>query len=270
MNVQLGYILKKFGKVFVLLVFVSSCDNNLQVLDEETGLYSMYGNLDLDEQVNYIRVRDLNTPFTKEATEVIDGEVIFENLETGATEILQSERVEYQDMYLHNFVVNGAIAPDTEYRVTVHRSDGASVSETFLTPTKPAPVVTPQNDKCDVPITLTLNPLNGSTVILQYGINSETWTFPFVFGPEQYSASNSLEMEVIPINIAQLAASSGGTCSQLLSSNTLYIRIAHYAPGFYEKSTDELDQPYDILESTRLMGASYEDTLAIPIDTSSE
>lgn len=268
--------MKLFYLIIIVLAgnFFSSCDNNLKVLDEETGLYSIYGNLDLDEEINYIRVRDLNTPFSKEATELIDAEVMLENLETGGSELLQSERVEYQSMYLHNFVVNGEIQPDTEYRLSVTRSDGVVVSETLLTPTKPEAVVSPQNQKCDIPIKISIEPLNGGTVVFRFGTTPNkngSWTQDFIFGPDHYGNSTSINPEFTPLYLAQRATQSTSfSCEVLFENEALYVWLKHYAPGFYEKATDELDQPDDILENTRLLGAYYEVIFAIPVNTSAD
>ncbi|MGN8225793.1 hypothetical protein [Gracilimonas sp. BCB1] len=260
--------------VLLLGILKLSCDNNLQVLDEETGLYSIYGNLDMDEQTNYIRIRDLNTPFTKQATETIDAKVTLENIDTGAGEILQSERGEYQDMYLHNFVVNGDIEPDTEYRVTVQRSDGASVSESFLTPTKPTSFVTPQNQKCHIPIKISIEPLNGGTVVFRFGTTPNkngSWTQDFIFGPDHYGNSTSINPEFTPLYLAQRATQSTSfSCEVLFENEALYVWLEHYAPGFYEKATDELDLPDDILGNTWLLGAYYEEIFAIPVNTSAD
>ena len=67
------------------------CDNSFDPLDEETGIYAIYGVLDLNDSTNYIRIRDLNVPFTAEATESIDAEVSLEILDNAQSFTLNSE-----------------------------------------------------------------------------------------------------------------------------------------------------------------------------------
>lgn len=48
-------------------------------IDQDTGIYGIYGALDLDNQVNYIRIKDLKAEFTEAATDTIDAppELVF-------------------------------------------------------------------------------------------------------------------------------------------------------------------------------------------------
>ena len=111
------------GCVFILLLILCSCDNSLEPVDQETGTYSVYGVLDLNEAPNYIRVRDLKIPFTAEATKEIDAEVILQNLDSNSTERLEDIKTQFNGVFQHNFEVD-RIFPDTEYRLTVKNAAG--------------------------------------------------------------------------------------------------------------------------------------------------
>ncbi|TVR14597.1 MAG: DUF4249 family protein, partial [Balneolaceae bacterium] len=154
----------------LVCVGFSSCDNSLDPIDLETGIYSIYGFLDLNEQTHYIRVRDLNAPFTIEATDSLDATVSLQNLDRGSTVILDSRVWDHEGVNHHTFVYNNQIIPNDTYRLAVERSDGFAVNATITAPTKPEPHVAPLNQNCYVPVDFEMEPLFGSTVVLQTGV----------------------------------------------------------------------------------------------------
>ena len=257
------------------LIFIASCDNTLDPTDRNNGDFAVYGFLDLNEETSYIRIRDLNAPFTAEATEELDAIVTLTNLNSGVSDILNSNIREFQGVFQHTYFYNENIVPDNEYLLSLERSDGVVVELTTRTPTKPDPVITPENPNCYEPIQITLDPLNGGTVVMRFATRPDTsendrntWSFPFVSVPENRPVEEVINLTITPITMAQFLASApqNAPCSSLLSQGSLTMRVAHYAPGFYKKVTDD---ELDILESTRQFGAFYADTLRIPIDTSS-
>lgn len=253
--------------VLAAVLFVACDENELDPIDRDTGIYGMYGALDLNKQVNYIRVKDLNAEFTEAATETIDATVTFENLESGAVQTLGSETLKWEDIYLHNFIVNGPIAPDTRYRVKAERSDGVEVAIETLTPTMPVPQANPISEDCHTPITVTFEPTNGSTIGLKLGfLRGDTlWRVEQIVQADQQN-SNRISYTFVPQDELDLFPPGNQTilCNELSESN-VFVAYVHYSPGFYEKIKND---PFDILASTDRLGALYYDTLAIPIDTS--
>lgn len=265
-------MIKKNGLWIICLavvgVMIIACDNTLDPIDKETGIYAIYGFLDLDEEINYIRVRDLNAPFTAEATQDIDAVVTLENLESGTTQILESTVMEYEGVFLHNFQVNGKISSDTQYRLTAKRSDGVTVSVLTTTPTMPEPSVVPTNQDCYIPIDVKFEPTNGGTIVLRVGfqIGFEYWLSPQVLKTNEENPEEKISYTFTPREQLALVPGTGGnlSCHDMRDDN-FYINYIHYSPGFYEKISND---PFDILASTERFGALYEDTLFIPIDTS--
>ncbi len=253
--------------VLAAVLFVACDENELDPIDRDTGIYGMYGALDLNKQVNYIRVKDLNAEFTEAATETIDATVTFENLESGAVQTLGSETLKWEDIYLHNFIVNGPIAPDTRYRVKAERSDGVEVAVETLTPTMPVPQANPISEDCHTPITVTFEPTNGSTIGLKLGFlrGDILWRVEQIVQADQQN-SNRISYTFVPQDELDLFPPGNQTilCNELSESN-VFVAYVHYSPGFYEKIKND---PFDILASTDRLGALYYDTLAIPIDTS--
>jgi len=265
--------------VLVLFLGLISCENSLDPLDKETGLYSVYGALDLRAETNFIRVRELNTPFTEGGTGVIDAKVTFKALEDEEELELEGEAVEYFDLYHHNFEYAEQVRPNTPYRLKVERSDGASVSLEITTPSMPIPTTAPVNQKCNVPVTFELDPIEGSTVVIYIGypklvkkdqkITDDTewrWGGKYVFAPSNneqlrkvvftFSPYDELR-RILPFNSPFVI------CKEKLITGNIFLRYEHYGPGFYEELTkDTLD-----VMNTHRFGAFYYDTLAVPYDT---
>jgi len=76
----------------------------------------------------------MSKPFTSEATSTIDAEVTLQNLKSGETFILESERSEIDGVFQHNFVYNGEVEADTEYKLTIKHSNGQQLELSTLVP----------------------------------------------------------------------------------------------------------------------------------------
>lgn len=252
--------------VILIFLFAGSCDNSFDPTDEAAGGYSVHGTLDLLEESSYIRVRDLNDPFTAEATEELEAVVTLQNLDSGVSTILDSNIREVEGVFLHTFQFDGGVVPDTPYRLRVENSEGIQTELETVTPTLPVPQIDRENDGCSTPTTITFQPMNGGTITLRFGTGpEEDDPWGRLIELRQLSGSDLVSTTFSPLIRAQGATLSFGVCSSLLRRGNLYVAIAHYSPGFYEKLNSEVT---DILESTQQFGGFYADTLAIPVDTS--
>ena len=260
--------------LIILFLGIISCENSLDPLDKETGLYSVYGALDLRAETNYIRIRDLNTPFVKAQTESINGTVTLQNEQEESSTILESELVEYFDLYHHNFEYDERVIPDTPYQLMVESSEGKSVSLSVRSPTMPVPSTAPVNQKCNVPVNFQIGPLNGSTIAIDLGYRSSTpingdywrWGPKYVFGPNEYQSSEGITFTFSPFDeLREILpyVSPIGICKEYWKTGNIILRYQHYGPGFYEELTKDT---LDIVDTHRF-GAFYYDTLAIPYDT---
>ena len=261
--------------VIILLLFLISCDNSLDPLDREKGIYAVSGVLDLNKTENYIRVKDLNAPFTLEATDSLGAVVTFENLESGDRTVLESNRVEEDGVYLHNFRVDEKILPDTPYRLSVEGSDGEDVVIDALTPTNSEPEIHPLNENCYTPINFDINPSNGGTIAVRFGLRipnrarvDTVWQDPIVLTPEVLDGEERISLTFLPNDRIQLVVGPSGfprlRCVHL-NEPAVFISYAHYGRGFYEKVAPN---EFDIFGSTDRFGAFYRDTVRVPIDTS--
>lgn len=260
-------------KLFCLLIFsfgialtITSCDNTLEPIDKEKGLFAIYGFLDLHEETNYIRVRDLKAPFTSEATQELDALVTLENLSSGTTQPLQSTAREHEGVFLHTFQVNGEIIPDSEYRLNVVRSDGATGTVNTRTPSLAKTDIAPLNQNCDTPIEIEFSPVNGGTIVMRLGfqIGILFWVPAVVLNADINNPRKPITYKFTPRERLRLVPSTGRNlaCNDMRDSN-IHLKFTHYAPGFYEKIKND---PFDILQSTERFGALHEDSLTFPID----
>ncbi|MEQ8525087.1 hypothetical protein [Gracilimonas sp.] len=253
----------KFLLSVLLLISFGACDNSVDPVDKDLGIFSIYGAIDIDAQVNYIRVRDLNAPFTLEATEELDAEVVLENINSGFSETLTSIRKEADGVYVHNFEVTQSIVPDNDYRIYVTRSDGRQVVLDMTSPNKAVFEVTPEVNSCFTPVTITLSNVQTGTVTVSIGVpfRGRYWMEPDVFRVTNEGANNEYEITYnpggllggIPANFEDEV-----TCEDINGEEYL-VSISHYGPGFYEKLFVE---SFDILETSKRFGSYYQDTLA--------
>jgi len=254
--------------IAVLFLF-ANCDNSFDPTDRNNGTYSVHGMLDLLEESNYVRVRNMNAPFTLEATEELDVVVTLQNVDTGESRMLEPSVREYRGVYLHTFSYDEQAIPDTGYLLTVESSDGFKVELETVTPTHPEPQIIREDDGCTTPVNMVFDPMNGGTLTVRFGTELDTeeedgmWGRILTFEPSNYE--DRVSISFTPLRTAQGIEASFGTCFSLLPDRKLYAAIAHYSPGFYEELNEEVT---NILETTRRFGGFYADTLAIPVDPS--
>ena len=255
--------------MLIIAVYFTACDNSFDPTDRDNGTYSVHGMLDLMEESNYIRVRNMNAPFTLEATEELDVIVTLQNLDTGESRQLEPSIREYRGVYLHTFSYDNQALPDTGYLLSVESSDGFKVDLETVTPTHPEPQIIREDNGCSTPVNMVFDPMNGGTFTLRFGTELDTeeedgmWGRIYTFRPSDYN--DRVSISFTPLRTAQGVEQSFGTCFSLLPGRKLYAAIAHYSPGFYEELNAEVT---DILETTRRFGGFYADTLAIPVDPS--
>lgn len=268
MHIKSSLIKREYFWLCILACIpISGCDNTFEPLDKETGVYAIYGALDLDEGRNYIRVRDLNAPFTAEATWELDAGVVFENLETGVKTTLESERKEYDGVYLHNFVVDQEILPNTNYRLTSTRSDGIEVSVSTLTPSRPVLSASPTEANCYQPITVTFSSTNGGKIVytLHFELEEIKFKTPIVL-KEKDDNPGSISFTFTPIDELRTYRAS---CFEMKGTNfDLY--YTYYSEDLYQyEEIPTMRDPFNIFQSTQVLGAFFRaPPFSIPIDTS--
>ncbi|NGP76141.1 hypothetical protein G3570_05830 [Balneolaceae bacterium YR4-1] len=265
---------------FFFLLFYTGCDNSIQPLDRENGVYSIYGALDLRDDMNFVRIKDLNRTLQQDTSGVIDATVIIEDLQSGVSDVMQDSIVAFDGVKTHNFYTGMEILPDTRYRVSVERSDGRTVSAEAETPSYSQTNVEPVMEDCLTPIHVTFDPVEERiNLSLNIGFNydgeiqwvpyresigagpgdinngekSETFTFiPKTVLDEFTGASNPFSSGAEAIG-----------CHQL-DNDQFYVRYTHYGPNSFESATSDSIQ---IPRGTGRLLSLYKDTLNFRIDT---
>lgn len=115
------------------LVLLAGCENTIEPLAGDGG-FSIHGFVNVSAERQIVRVRDLSSPLTAEATRTIDATVTLRNVATGETTPLQDSVVVFQDVSTHNFWADVDVTASTEYQVIVEGSDGTQTVATTRTP----------------------------------------------------------------------------------------------------------------------------------------
>jgi predicted small secreted protein len=276
-DTKTGIILKTKYPVLVAVLLVvcalwfTACDNTLEPFDQDIGIFSVYGVLDMNEETHYVRIREMSAPFTAEATRDMDATVFFDRPGTGDSEILESDVREYEGVFLHTYRIEGAIEAGTTYRLRVIRSDGVSVEAETTSPTYSVPVTDPENVRCHVPADVEFGPVNGGVFVLRVGTcrDDDCWGAPYILRPGENGGNGMYTFRFLGSEQLLLLSAGKPNSPRCGGGNIMnfYISYTHYAPGFYEQIEND---PFDIQASFLRFGALYRDTLTIPVDMSRE
>lgn len=126
-------VVRRLLALCAILALLVGCENTLDPLSGERG-FTIHGFVNVSAERHFIRVRDLKSPLTADATRTLDATVILRNVETGAATPMQDSVVIFQDVYTHNFWAEVDIAPATQYQVIVEGPDGTTTTATTQTP----------------------------------------------------------------------------------------------------------------------------------------
>lgn len=266
--------------VIAMAALLPGCDNSMDPFDEEKGSFSIYGYLDIHEEQNYIRIKDINQPHRSDATEAIDAVVTLENIYTGITETLEDSTVEFDGVFTHNFRTTMDITPDTRYRVTAERSDGVTKTVTATTPPIANVTVEPTGENCLTPIELILEPVHDrNDISLEIGFTLNDHRFwvrmqPDIPGMQNDNSEDDLfYLLFAPIDILDEVFNppfGGGErrwCHEL-DTDQLYVRYTHFGPDFFDETASDSAGVVDIPGGTERFGGLYNDSFSITIDTS--
>jgi len=132
--------------VLAIAIAVSGCDDRtIDAFEEQQGLYSVYGALEVGSSSNYIRVRKVDTPLLADSS-AFEGTVTFTDLESGFTSELNDSIVEFNGNYTHNFYVDHFIQYNQEYLVQVESPDGQITESIASTPQQSTIEYTPSEN----------------------------------------------------------------------------------------------------------------------------
>lgn len=133
MSQKTAFILQLFLLFLIAGSFISCEDKTIDPYEDNEGVFSVYGALDVGKNWNVIRVRNLLEPFNASSFP-IDATVTFTNLETGASTQLNDTLVYFSENKTHNYILKEDLELDTQYQLTVERSDGVRSISRVTTP----------------------------------------------------------------------------------------------------------------------------------------
>lgn len=130
--------IKKTPLSYLLLLItfagIISCERSVDPFEDNQGIYSVYGALEVGEDQNIIRVRNLLEPFGTDSSFTFDASVTFTDLQSGETTQLRDTVVSYEVGRTHNFILEQGLELDSQYKITVERSDGEQATSIATTP----------------------------------------------------------------------------------------------------------------------------------------
>ncbi len=269
MSFTVRSLLKRYLPAIILpVVIITACDNTIDPFDDSAGIYSIYGYLEIGETPNYIRISDLNEPMIDNPEQGLDAVATLENLESGEQQTLPDSVVQFEDIYTFNFRSDLEIKPETTYRLTVERSDGAQ-SETYATtPEIPEPQVFPTGENCETFVNVIFPGVTEPMLFrasVGFDYNGERrWVNPVL----RQTSQDDIVLAFTPIQILDLYFQPEVTGQKVwcheLDSDQLYVRYDRLGPDWYG-SIDESDT-LDVVDGSGRFGGLYRDTFSFEID----
>lgn len=256
--------MRRISLYIILLLWISlGCDNTIDPLNENKGTYSIYGYLNISEDVNYIRVKDLNSSLFSDSADRIDAKVTLQNLEDGTSQILQDTVVEFDGVKTHNFRTTMDLQYDTKYRVSVERSDGATVTATTTTPYRAETNARPNSIECDRPLEVSLNPVRELFALnIEIGFRYDAKMYWYEADNLFQINGNRVSAVFTPQSILNAVFEPFSVVCEDLSEKEFRVRYTHYGPNIYkDASSDSLNIP----GGTGRFGAFYKDSFTFRV-----
>jgi hypothetical protein len=146
------------------LLLVMGCENTIDPLRQDAG-YSIYGTLSMNDAVHVVRVRDLSTPFTAEATEDLDVTVTLNNNATGERIPMRDSVVAFDGVFTHNFRARASLDHDAQYSVVVEDPEGTRTTVRTRTPPVTQVRSQPDSANCLGFFTVTFAPVQSKSLM---------------------------------------------------------------------------------------------------------
>ncbi len=271
MNIR--YSLLLLTMVFILIV---GCNKNrvINPFEETIGTYSIYGAVELNEDQNLIRVRDVTIPF------LADSSVGYEDLQVSLTEVesgkvigLRDTTIDYNGNYTLNFIVLEDLQPRVAYTFMLNYNEDEIVHSTFSMPGIGNLTVSRDPvQNCFHKVRFKWdNVLAPEYILAEAGVNYNGQTYwgevERVDEPDHVPGTNTMDMEltvrnllvdIFPPPIGGEGASNVPPefwkpeveCHQL-DNNEVYIRYIHFGPE-WEQFEESDYYVFDMLDSGQI------------------
>lgn len=259
---QLSFLL-----AIIPLIIFTGCDNTIEPLDEERGIYSFYGALDMKSDVNYIRVRNLNNPIRDGEIDDFDGSVTLTNLATAETQVLKDTLAEFDGVYVWNFETTLPIEPETVYEVAAENPEGKRVSATATTPSLSEADVLNDMPDCTTTVNIEIAPFNSGKIEADLGIEWLGQILWIPYRPDLSSGGNpegAFNIQFTPLQLIEDVLDEVRWCHKL-KSEIFHYRFTHFGPDFFKDTSSD---PIIVPGGSGNFGAFHEERGSFRIDTS--
>jgi hypothetical protein len=232
-------------------LFFTHCDRVINPFEETVGTYSVYGAIELDQDSNFVRVRDVTIPFLSDTTGYEDLKVYFQ-LPDGSRKQLEKRIRTLRGNNTFNYVIREPLEPRKEYTVILEDDTNAPTIANAITPGLSYHTVKPDTaDGCFQKIRFTFhNVLPTEYIIAEAGVNfngnvvwgtvksvevptHETGTDKF----SMFVSVNNLMVDIFPpppeatIGIPPVSWLPSIRCYEL-ESDEMYLRYIHFGKGW--------------------------------------
>ncbi len=274
MNKNIALLLPAF-----VLLLISGCDNTIEPFEEDETNYSMYGYFKMSEDEHYIRVKDVNRPLLADSTRDIDVEVTFKNLTRDEETVLEGERVELEDLYVHNFPVEVDVNPLDEYELVAERSSGETSKASVDVPEWTDAIVTPEDQSCTTEVEVKFPEAAKRQRIearAGFEMNNQTyWITQFA----NYDEDDNVTVTFVPqemINVMFIEDYQPGDdlfsappyeCSDM-DADYFLVEYFHYGSDWddYGHPIDPLES-FDVENGLGFIGGFHKEEITFPVDT---
>lgn len=273
----------------VSLLWVGCIDQTIEPFEDEEGIFSVYGFLEVKEKPNFVRVKDLSVPFDAIDQIYLDAMVTFEDLDRGTSVVLEDSVVQFGQNITHNFIIDEKIRPNGGYRITVERSDGKKVESLATAPGITEVHAEPIDDvDCEQQIDFTFsNVPDPEQVQMEVGFfheNQMRWQEIGIVAQLERTGEDELFVHMSPRNLLvevftpNLEGEDGRpipprflmptvSCNEL-QSNEAQIRFIHFGPEWAAIKPVRPPEPTNILDVTNglgFFGAIHRDSFTFTI-----
>ncbi len=257
----------------LLLVFIFSCDNSLTPIIEGNSIYTIYGILDLDREINFIRINDIKTRSDSEEELELEVKASLKNIDSSNTEFLKDSVIVFDDNIItHNFYTEDSIKFGTNYQFTLSDSSGKKIDLFNKTPDETATNVMGEMRLCCQSFFIEIEGIDredGESIEFEVGFENNgvnVWGTTRNHTETYIEETNTLRLQFSPNQIiSDIAGPGNGFSCSNLSSNKIKFRYTHFSS--FENGEGLTDNFGNIIPGSRIIISKYERDLELEVDT---
>lgn len=223
----------------MILFFLISCDDPFDPLDEQTGLYSVYGYLDMDADVNYLRIKDLNVPLLDWDSTGVNALVTLRDLETNVVEELTDTIIVFDSIITNNFKSSMQIAPEKQYELGVINNEGFGIRTIATAPNRVDEVIfNPATVTCGSNNVVTFRPVRAGYIEPELHFNAAGRDYVARFPIIKIIRENQEVLFFFNMSKTVRGVSNNrASCGQV--TGKVIFKYFHYGPGFFDRIIGE-------------------------------